>query len=60
MIFLTCTDKGYPERLGFSFLNDIKKQFIDDLNSKYGNEWPKEIRVLDRPYAYIQFGIFYI
>lgn len=60
MIFLTCTDKGYPERLGFSFLNDVKKQFIDDLNSKYGNEWPKEIRVLDRPYAYIQFGIFYI
>lgn len=54
-MYLTCTDKGYPERLGFSFLNEVKRMFTRELKSQYNDDWKKQIQILDRPYAFIKF-----
>ncbi len=36
--YLTLTDKGYPKRLAFLFLEEISKEFEADLRAEYGDE----------------------
>lgn len=36
--YLTLTDKSYPKRLAFLFLDDISREFELDLQAEYGDE----------------------
>lgn len=36
--YLTLTDKSYPKRLAFLFLEDICKEFENDLKEEHGDE----------------------
>ena len=36
--YLTLTEKSYPKRLAFLFLEEIGKEFESDLKSEYGDE----------------------
>lgn len=36
--YLTLTDKAYPKRLAFLFLEEVCKEFVDELKAEYGNE----------------------
>jgi hypothetical protein len=36
--YLTLTDKSYPKRLAFLFLEEINREFEADLKAEYGDE----------------------
>lgn len=36
--YLTLTDKAYPKRLVFLFLEDLAKDFTDSLKEEHGEE----------------------
>lgn len=36
--YLTLTDKSYPKRLAFLFLEEISREFESDLKAEYGDE----------------------
>lgn len=35
IVYLTLTDKSYPKRLAFLFLEDISREFVNDLKAQY-------------------------
>ena len=37
--YLTLTDKTYPKRLAFLFLEDISREFVLDLKSEHGDRY---------------------
>jgi vesicle transport protein SEC22 len=49
--FLTITDKSYPRKLAFSYLQDLSKEFA----TSYGTE---ALKPNLRPYAFVQFDTF--
>ena len=49
--YLTITDKSYPRKLAFSYLEELAKEF----NTSYGQEAQKPNL---RPYAFVQFDTF--
>ena len=53
--YLTLTDKSYPKRLSFLFLEEVAKEFIADLKQEYGDEWQQTVETVGRPYAFIKF-----
>ena len=36
--YLALTDKGYPKRLAFLFLEEISRDFVEDLQEEHGDE----------------------
>eukprot|EP01032_Pedospumella_encystans_P024614 gene24614-27835_t len=53
--YLTLTDKSYPKRLAFLFLEEISREFESDLKSEYGDEWLHTVETVGRQYAFIKF-----
>ena len=53
--YLALTDKSYPKRLAFLFLEEIAKDFIADLNAEYGENWMHTVDTVGRQYAFIKF-----
>jgi vesicle transport protein SEC22 len=53
--YLTLTDKSYPKRLAFLFLEEISKNFIADLQAEYGDAWIHTVDTVGRQYAFIKF-----
>eukprot|EP00428_Durinskia_dybowskii_P068151 CAMPEP_0170407326 /NCGR_PEP_ID=MMETSP0117_2-20130122/28187_1 /TAXON_ID=400756 /ORGANISM="Durinskia baltica, Strain CSIRO CS-38" /LENGTH=227 /DNA_ID=CAMNT_0010664565 /DNA_START=59 /DNA_END=742 /DNA_ORIENTATION=+ len=53
--YLTLTDKSYPKRLAFLFLEEINKEFEADLKGEYGDEWLHTVETVGRQYAFIKF-----
>ncbi len=53
--YLTLTDKGYPKRLAFLFLEEISRDFESELKSEYGDEWLRHVETVGRQYAFIKF-----
>lgn len=51
VVFLTITDKSYPRKLAFSFLDELSKEFA----TSYG---PK-VETVRRPYAFVGFGMLF-
>lgn len=58
--YLTLTDKSYPKRLAFLFLDEISKDFASELKNEYGDEWLRTVETVGRQYAFIKFGIVFI
>jgi vesicle transport protein SEC22 len=54
--YLTLTDKTYPKRLAFLFLEEISRDFVADLQEEYGDEWLRTVETVGRQYAFIKFG----
>jgi len=53
--YLTLTDKGYPKRLAFMYLEEIHEAFMDELKHDHGDEWRNKVDTVSRPYAFIKF-----
>jgi vesicle transport protein SEC22 len=48
IVFLTLTDKGYPKKLAF--------QYLEELSSEFGRLYGSQVDTVSRPYAFIKFG----
>lgn len=53
--YLTLTDKSYPKRLAFLFLEDVAKEFVDELKREHGDKWLNVVETVGRQYAFIKF-----
>jgi vesicle transport protein SEC22 len=53
--YLTLTDRSYPKRLAFMFLEDICKEFEADLRAEHGDDWLRVVETVGRQYAFIKF-----
>jgi vesicle transport protein SEC22 len=53
--YLTLTDKGYPKRLAFLFLEEICRDFEADLQQEHGDDWLRVVETVGRQYAFIKF-----
>ena len=41
--YLMLSDKGYPKRLAFMFLEEINREFTASLRLEHGEEWLREV-----------------
>lgn len=53
--YLTLTDKSYPKRLAFMFLDEISREFEADLKGEHGDDWLRVVETVGRQYAFIKF-----
>lgn len=53
--YLTLTERNYPKRLAFLFLEEISRDFESDLRVEYGDEWLRTVETVGRQYAFIKF-----
>lgn len=53
--YLTLTEKSYPKRLAFLFLEEIAKEFVNELKDEHGEEWLHAVETVGRQYAFIKF-----
>ncbi|GMH66749.1 hypothetical protein TrRE_jg3232 [Triparma retinervis] len=59
IIYLTLSERSYPKRLAFLYLDEICRGFIDELTQDYGaNQWQEKISTAARPYQFIKFDKF--
>lgn len=54
--YLTLTEKSYPKRLAFLYLEEISDVFVEHVLTKFGGgeAWRQAIETTARPYAFIQ------
>lgn len=57
IIYMTLSGKSYPKKLAFSFLDEIKRLFIEELKTEFANrnEFRSLIDAIDKPYYFIKF-----
>lgn len=48
VVFLTLTEKGYPKKLAF--------QYLEELANEFGRLYGTQVDAVSRPYAFIKFG----
>ena len=48
--YLCLTDRGYPKRLAFNYLEELQREFV--------NKYEHEVSSVSRPYAFIKFDTF--
>ncbi len=53
--YLALTDKGYPKRLAFLFLDDVAQEFYKFMKKEHEDEWMQAIETAGRQYAFIRF-----
>ncbi|CAK4074818.1 unnamed protein product [Aphanomyces euteiches] len=53
--YLTLSDRQYPKRLAFLYLDDIHRAFVDELARDHGDSWRDTVTTVARPYAFIKF-----
>ncbi len=53
--YMALTDKSYPKRLAFLFLEEISKEFEADLKLDHGDDWQRQVETVGRQYAFIKF-----
>ena len=52
---MALTDKNYPKRLAFLFLEEIAREFEADLKVDHGEDWMRQVETVGRQYAFIKF-----
>ncbi|KAK6587849.1 synaptobrevin family [Cryptosporidium xiaoi] len=57
IIYMTLSGKSYPKKLAFSFLEEIKRLFVEDLKREFPGEGDSRILIesIDKPYYFIKF-----
>jgi vesicle transport protein SEC22 len=53
--YLALADKAYPKRLAFLFLEEISKDFENELRRDHGDNWQRHVETVARQYAFITF-----
>ena len=53
--YLMLSDKNYPKRLAFLFLEEIGREFVSSLRVEHGDDWLRELETVGRAYAFIKF-----
>lgn len=53
--YLALTDKGYPKRLAFMFLEDVAQEFYKFMKKEHDEGWMQAIETAGRQYAFIRF-----
>ncbi|TMW62167.1 hypothetical protein Poli38472_009660 [Pythium oligandrum] len=56
--YLTLSDRSFPKRLAFLYLDEIHAGFVEELTRDYGGSWREMIATVARPYAFIKFDKF--
>ncbi|CAN0446369.1 unnamed protein product [Discosporangium mesarthrocarpum] len=41
--YLTLTDRAYPKRLAFLYLEEIRETFVEELRRDHGEEWRTKV-----------------
>lgn len=54
--YLTLSDRSFPKRLAFVYLEEIHAGFVEELERDYGGNWRDIVTTVARPYAFIKFG----
>lgn len=57
--FLTVCGSSYPKRLAFSFLEDIRAAFQEELQTAFGThavDYRSIIETIEKPYYFVKFG----
>lgn len=55
--YLTLSDRSFPKRLAFLYLEEIHAGFVDELTRDNGDrDWRDTVTTVARPYAFIKFG----
>jgi len=54
-VYLALTEKSYPKRLVFLYLEEVSEAFVTDLLGEFGDKWQNEIQMSSRPYQFIKF-----
>ena len=58
LCYLTLTEKSYPKRLAFLYLEEIADAYLEMMVNDYGDPgWHTAISTTARPYAYIKFDL---
>ena len=58
LCYLTLTERSYPKRLAFLYLEEIADAFLESLANDYGDPgWREAIATTARPYAFIKFDL---
>lgn len=56
--YLTLTERSYPKRLAFLYLEEIADAFLESLANDHGDPgWREAIATTARPYAFIKFDL---
>ena len=56
LCILTLTEKSYPKRLSFLYLEEVADAFIEHLVQQHGGDgWRRMVETAARPYAFIKF-----
>ncbi|KAF7457728.1 putative uracil phosphoribosyltransferase FUR1 [Cryptosporidium felis] len=58
IIYMTLSGKSYPKKLAFSFLEEIKRLFVEEIKKEFancGDDFKKQIEEIDKPYYFIKF-----
>jgi len=53
--YLMLAAKGYPKRLSYAYLEDLKNEFIRHLQQQHPADWQHQVETVSRPYAFIAF-----
>ncbi|DBA00597.1 TPA: hypothetical protein N0F65_007726 [Lagenidium giganteum] len=56
--YLTLSDRSFPKRLAFLYLEEIHGGFVEELERDYGGNWRDTVTTVARPYAFIKFDKF--
>ena len=52
--YLVLTDRNYPNKLSFAFLDDVKNEFLNALQNEYGSNWRSQIDTASRTYQFVK------
>ena len=53
--YLALTDKTYPKRLAFLFLDEIAKEFEAEMRADHKDDWQRHVKTVGREYSEIKF-----
>ncbi|GMI22028.1 hypothetical protein TeGR_g14773, partial [Tetraparma gracilis] len=58
VIYLTLSERSYPKRLAFLYLDEIHQGFVQELERDHGAQWRDKVATAARPYQFIKFDKF--
>mmetsp|Transcript_6831 Transcript_6831/g.5833 ORF Transcript_6831/g.5833 Transcript_6831/m.5833 type:complete len:166 (+) Transcript_6831:3-500(+) len=59
IVYMTLCDQRYPKKLAFSFLEEIRQAFVEELAREFGTtdslDYRQHIEAINKPYHFISF-----
>jgi vesicle transport protein SEC22 len=54
--FLVLSDRSYPRKLVYAYLDEVHRAFISELQSEYKEGWQNAVATAARAYYFLRFG----